>query len=119
MQPHDALIRFSLLELDMASHNYNDPDATLADIDRLLRKIETAAGQGPIWNYGKAVRSRLEAAQGKPELYDEAMKYAREMQRKRLNWSRPDVLMGEICLRPRQRRGGFGSLPSGVRQWRY
>ncbi len=25
------------------------------------------------------------------------MKYAREAQRKRLNWSRPDVLMGEIC----------------------
>ena len=34
---------------------------------------------------------------GKPELFDEAMKYARESQRMRLNWSRPDVLMGEIC----------------------
>ena len=90
-------IRYRLLELDLATHNYREPDASLADIDRLLGEIETAAARGPIWCYGKAVRLRLEAAQGKPQLYKEAMHYAEEAQRRRLNWSRSDVLMGEIC----------------------
>jgi tetratricopeptide (TPR) repeat protein len=97
LQPHDATFRHRLLELDLATHNYRDPAASLADIDRLLDEIEAIAGRGPIWLYGKAVRLRLEAARGKPELLNQAMEYAQNAKEKRVNWSRPYVLMGEIC----------------------
>ncbi len=97
LQPRDANIRYRLLELDLATHNVHDPSATLADIDRLLNELEAFTGQGPIWLYGKAVRLRLEAIQGKPNLLDQAMKPAAAAGEKRKNWSRPEVLMGEIC----------------------
>jgi cellulose synthase operon protein C len=97
LQPHDAVIRYQLLELALRTHNYREPADSLADIDRLLSEIETVAGQGPLWYYGKAVRLRLAAAREKPESYDRAMKFAAEAQRRRLRWSRPHVLMGEIC----------------------
>ncbi len=108
LQPRDADIRYRLLELDLATHNVHDPAATLADIDRLLDEIKAFAGEGPIWLYGKAVRLWLEAANHKPELLGNeatdygkdpktAMDFAKEAQKQRLNWSRPQVLMGEIC----------------------
>ena len=49
LQPHDAMIRYRLLELDLATHNYRDPDASLAELDRLLGEIGRPAGRGPIW----------------------------------------------------------------------
>lgn len=94
LQPHDAIVRYRLLELDLASHDRRNPGPSLADIDRLLAEIKATAGEGPLWNYGMAVRLWLG---GKPEQLDEAIKYAQEAERMRLNWSRPDVLMGEIC----------------------
>ena len=97
LQPHDATIRYRLLELDLATHNFRDPAASLADIDRLLDEIKAFAGEGPIWLYGKAVRMRLEAAGGKPELFKDAMVLATSAADQWKTWSRPQVLMGEIC----------------------
>jgi tetratricopeptide (TPR) repeat protein len=106
LRPHDAMIRYRLLELDLATHNYREPGASLADIDRLLHEIEAAAGRGPIWNYAKAVRLWLEnrdkpellgtEAKDLPENPKTAMDYASWAQRRRKSWSRPDVLMGNI-----------------------
>ena len=96
IQPHDATIRYRLLELALLTHNAHDPAASLAEVDRLLEEIDEIAGQGPLWMYGKAVRLKLEASEGKPELLDAAMDYALRAQRMRLSWSRPHVLQGEI-----------------------
>ena len=50
------------------------PKPSLADIDRLLAEIKATAGEGPLWNYGMAVRLWLG---GEPKgQFDEAMKYA-------------------------------------------
>ena len=97
LQPHDAMIRYRLLELALVTHDARDPAASLAELDRVLHEIDDIAGQGPLWMYGKAVRLTLEAAQGKPELLDAAMDYAEQAQQMRLSWSRPHVLQGEIC----------------------
>ena len=96
-QPHDAIIRYRLFELALVTHDARDPAASLAELDRVLEEIDGIAGQGPLWMYGKAVRLKLEAQQGKPELLDKAMDCASEAQRMRLTWSRPHVLKGEIC----------------------
>ena len=97
LQPHDATVRYRLFELALLTHNFRDPSTSLAELDRVLGEIDDIAGQGPLWYYGKAVRLRLEAGQGKPELYDKAMECAVEAQRQRVSWSRPHVLQGEIC----------------------
>ena len=97
LQPRDADIRYRLLELDLATHNVHDPSASLADIDRLLSELEAFTGQGPIWLYGNAVRLYLEALNHKPELLKGAMELATSAGDQRKNWSRPQVLMGEIC----------------------
>jgi len=97
LQPHDARIRYRLFEVALLTHNARDPAASLAELDRLLDEIDGIAGRGPLWLYGKAVRLKLEAEQGKPELLDAAMDYAAQAQRMRLSWSRPYVLQGEIC----------------------
>ncbi len=75
LQPHDATIRYRLLELDLRTHNFREPAESLAEIDRLLGEIENIAGQGPLWYYGKAVRLRLEAGSknANPELLRQAM----------------------------------------------
>ena len=97
LQPHDATVRYQLLELALVTHDARNPAASLAELDRVLEEIDNIAGQGPLSLYGKAVRLKLEAGQGKPELLDKAMDCAKEAQKLRLAWSRPDVLMGEIC----------------------
>ena len=76
LQPHDAMIRYRLLELALVTHDARDPAASLAELDRVLEEIDDIAGQGPLWLYGKAVRLKLEAGSDKPELLDEAMDYA-------------------------------------------
>jgi cellulose synthase operon protein C len=96
-QPTDAMIRYRLLELALATHNARDPVASLAELDGVLNELDHIAGRGPLWLYGKAVRLMLESGGEKTELLDEAMKYADLAQKARLNWSRPDVLKGEIC----------------------
>ncbi len=96
-QPHDATIRYRLLELALKTHSRGDSAASLAELDRVLAEIDGIAGQGPLWMYGKAVRLTLEAQQGKPELFDEAMACATKAQQMRLAWSRPHVLKGVIC----------------------
>ena len=97
VQPHDATVRYRLLELALVTHNFRDPAASLAELDGVLAEIEAIAGRGPLWLYGKAVRLRLEYTQDKPELLDKAMEFAQDAQRMRVSWSRPHVLMGEIC----------------------
>ena len=62
------MIRYRLFELALVTHNARDPAASLAELDRVLAEIDGIAGQGPLWLYGKAVRLKLEAEQGKPEL---------------------------------------------------
>ncbi len=99
LHPHDALIRYRLLELALKTHSPRDPAASLAELDQVLAEIDGIAGQGPLSQYGKAVRLTLEAEQGKPELYKEAMECAEKAKKMRLRWSRPDVLQGEICRR--------------------
>ena len=81
LKPHDAIIRYRLFELALVTHDIRDPAASLAELDRVLEEIDNIAGQGPLWMYGKGVRLKLEAAQGKPELLDEAMSCAKRRSR--------------------------------------
>jgi cellulose synthase operon protein C len=96
-QPHDAMIRYRLLELELVTHDARNPESSLAELDGVLAEIDRIAGQGPLWLYGKAVRLMLESQQGKPELLNQAWDYAEKAKKERVNWSRPDVLQGEIC----------------------
>jgi len=123
LQPHDATIRYRLLELALLTHDARDPAASRAELDRVLAEIDAIAGRGPLWMYGMAVGLKLAAADGKPvtlaaadgkplkltaaaqgnleftpeKLLDAAMDYATQAQKLRLSWSRPHVLKGEIC----------------------
>ena len=97
LEPKNATIRYRLLELALVTHDPRDPAASLAELDRVLEEIDAIAGQGPLWLYGKAVRLKLEAGHDHPELLDAAMKYAAQALAQRVSWSRPEVLMGEIC----------------------
>ena len=80
LHPHDATIRYRLLELAILTHNARDPAPSLAEVDRVLEEIEGIAGRGPLWLYGKAVRLKLEAGSDRPELLDQAMKFASDGQ---------------------------------------
>jgi tetratricopeptide (TPR) repeat protein len=95
--PHDATIRYRLMELALQTHDVHNPGPSLADLDHLLQEIDAIAGRGPLWLYGKALRCKLEAGRENRELLDEALKYAEMAQAARLSWSRPQVLEGEIC----------------------
>ncbi|MEI8375716.1 MAG: tetratricopeptide repeat protein, partial [Planctomycetota bacterium] len=123
LQPHDATIRYRLLELALVTHDARDPAASRAELDRVLEEIDAIAGRGPLWMYGMAVGLKLAAADGKPvtlataddkpskltaapqgnleftpkKLLTAAMDYATQAQKLRLAWSRPHVLKGEIC----------------------
>ena len=98
LQPHDAMIRYRLLELALTTHDFRDPVKSLGEVDRVLDEIDSIAGRGPLWNYGRAVRLWLQYQTEKnPELLDQAMKFAFEAQRQRVDWSRPHVLQGEIA----------------------
>ncbi len=97
LRPHDATIRYRLLELDRVTYDARNPAASMAELDRVLGEIDTIAGRGPLWMFGKAVRLTLEAARNKPELLDAAMDYARQAQKQRRAWSRPHRLQGDIC----------------------
>ena len=81
LQPHDATIRYRLLELIRVTFDARNPAASLAELDRVLEEIDAIAGRGPLWLFGKAVRLTLEASRGKPELLDAAMDYARQAQK--------------------------------------
>ena len=63
LQPHDATIRYRLLELALKTHDAHEPAASLAEVDRLLEEIDRIADKGPLWHYGMAVRLKLEAGQ--------------------------------------------------------
>ncbi len=122
-QPHDATVRYRLLELALLTHDARNPAASRAELDRVLEEIDAIAGRGPLWMYGMAVGLKLAAADGKPvtlaavdgkpskltadpqgnleftpeNLLNAAMDYATQAQKLRLTWSRPHVLKGEIC----------------------
>ena len=115
VHPHDALIRYRLFEMALATHDARDPAGSLAELDRVLAEIDGIAGQGPLWKYGKAVRLKLEAGgKDKPELFDAAMNYADQARSMRLAWSRPYVLEGGDLPPARQRRRGVGELSAGL-----
>ena len=119
VQPHDAIIRYRLFELALVTHDARDPAASLAELDRVLEEIDDIAGQGPLWLYGKAVRLKLEAAQGKPELLDDGHGLCQAGAAKcGSSWSRPHVLQGRDLPPTRQERGGPGALFAGLDQRR-
>ena len=117
-QPHDAMIRYRLFELALATHDARDPAASLAELDRVLEEIDVIAGQGPLWMYGKAVRLKLEAAQGKPELLDAAMDYADAGAGNAAVLVAAPGLEGRNLPPTRQPGGGPGVLLAGLDQRR-
>ena len=116
--PHDAMIRYRLLELALVTYDARDPAASLAELDRVLAEIDGIAGQGPLWLYGKAVRLKLEAGQGKPELLDAAMDYARQGAEHAAGLVAAPRPAGRNLPPARQRRRGPGALLAGLDQRR-
>ena len=110
LQPHDAQIRYRLLELMRMTFDARNPAASLAELDRVLEEIDAIAGRGPLWLFGKAVRLTLEASHGKPELLDAAMDYARQAQKTAAVLVAASPPPGRHLPTKRQRRGGPAAL---------
>lgn len=68
----------------------------LGALDQLLPQVEQATGNGPYWQYGKAVQLTLLARAGQPQLMREASEYADQACRLAPGWACAALLAGDI-----------------------
>ncbi len=94
--PADIQSRRILCELDLQAYEKGQkPD--LQELDKRLAEIKNLGGEGPYWQYGKAIRTFVQSQKPDPQMLMDARGYLKAALELRKDWAAPAVLAGKIC----------------------
>lgn len=89
-EPNNLSIRLLLFDLALRGDRFAAAEDTLNEIERI-------EGQGPLWQYGEAVRLTIEGRSGNSDALEAALKHLAQARMARPAWSRIPLLMAEIA----------------------